>query len=99
MSIAQVLRQEGEKVGMQKGEKMGMQKGEKVGMQKGEKMGMQKGEKVGMQKGKKEGLETAATGMLNKGMATEDVIEITHLSPKRIAQLKAELKRKTGSSD
>ncbi|MEM7403127.1 MAG: hypothetical protein AAF310_03850, partial [Myxococcota bacterium] len=89
---AQVLRQESEKVGMQKGEKAGMQKGEKVGMQKGEKAGMQKGEKVGMQKG----LETAAVGMLNKGITTEDVIEITHLSPKRIAQLKAKLKRKTG---
>ncbi|MEM7176032.1 MAG: hypothetical protein AAF443_08985, partial [Chlamydiota bacterium] len=60
--------------------------------------GRQEGEKLGMQKGKKEGLETAAVGMLNKGITTKDVIEITHLSPKRIAQLKAELKRQTGSS-
>ncbi|MEM7402763.1 MAG: hypothetical protein AAF310_01915 [Myxococcota bacterium] len=36
---------------------------------------------------------------VKKGITTEDVIEITHLSPKRIAQLKAELKHKTGSSD
>ncbi|MEM7402531.1 MAG: hypothetical protein AAF310_00715 [Myxococcota bacterium] len=52
----------------------------------------------GRQEGKKEGLETAAVGMLTKGMTTKDVIEITHLSLKRIAQLKAELKCKTGSN-
>ncbi|MEM7402797.1 MAG: hypothetical protein AAF310_02085 [Myxococcota bacterium] len=47
-----------------------------------------------MQKGKKEGLETAAVGMLQEGLALEQIRKITHLSKQRITQLLAKLEHK-----
>ena len=64
----------------------------------GRQEGLEEGRQEGLQEGRQEGLEEAATGMLRKGIKAKDVIEITHLSRKRIHELLAKLRDKADKS-
>ena len=59
--------------------------------------GQQEGRQEGRQEGEQIGIEKTATRMLRRGMQAKDVLEITHLSRKRINELLDPIERKTDS--
>ena len=72
-------KEEGLKQGKEEGLKQGLEKGLKQGIEKGLKQGIEKGLKQGIEEGSKQAQVNIAIKMKNKGMSSEDILNLTGL--------------------
>lgn len=70
---------EGQKKGKEEGLKQGKEEGLKQGLEKGLKQGIEKGLKQGIEEGSKQAQVNIAIKMKNKGMSSEDILNLTDL--------------------
>lgn len=70
---------EGQKKGKEEGLKQGKEEGLKQGLEKGLKQGIEKGLKQGIEEGSKQAQVNIAIKMKNKGMSSEDILNLTGL--------------------
>ena len=80
-------REEGHKVGKEEGLKEGREEGHKEGKEEGRKEGKEEGIKEGREEGAKQKSFDIAKRMLEKGIETETISELTGLTEKEISEL------------
>ena len=71
---------EGEAIGLEKGEAIGLEKGEAIGLEKGEAIGLEKGEAIGLEKGEAIGKKKMIQHMVESGLSSEQICQISGLS-------------------
>ena len=67
--------------------RMGHYEGRQEGIQEGRQEGIQEGRQEGIQEGRQEGIEKVAANLLQDGMDSEKVVEVTNLSRSRVESL------------